>query len=201
MNPDPASTLARSLAAALVLGLAGGLAPAANAQTGDVIDGKPVITQLDLEGLEAGKTHMLYFESVEMGSGQHWYIPVVVAKGANPGSRVTLISGVHGDELTPVAVAHEVMGALDPGAMSGSVIAIMEFNRPGIEYVTRTWPMNNLGITTVDPNRVFPGNETGNTVQRQAWLLMEKLIRGNTDIAIDMHTGGNGSDFAHFVFA
>ena len=171
------------------------------AAEGDIIQGKPVIERLDVDALEAGKIHYLYFESVEMGSGQHWYIPVLVAKGAEPGKRILLIAGVHGDELTPVATVHEVFRKLDPTKLAGSVIAIVGVNRPGIESITREWPMKELGTTWVNPNRIFPGKESGNTVQRQAWLVMERLLKGNADVAVDMHTGGNGADFALFIFA
>lgn len=171
------------------------------AAEGDTIQGKPVIQKLDLDALESGKIHHLYFESVEMGSGQHWYVPVMVAKGAKPGKRVLLVAGVHGDELTPVATVHEVFEKLDPSALSGSVIALVGVNRPGIEYITRNWPMKNLGTAWVNPNRVFPGKEDGDSVERQAWLVMERLIKGNADVAVDMHTGGNGADFALFIFA
>ena len=171
------------------------------AAAGDSIQGIPVIDRLDVESLESGKLHRLYFESVEMGSGQRWYVPVMVAKGAKPGKRVLVVAGVHGDELTPVATVHEVFRKLDPTKLAGSVIGIVGINRPGIEYVTRTWPIKNLGTTWINPNRVFPGKETGNSVERQAWLVMEKLVKGNVDVAVDMHTGGNGADFALFIFA
>jgi len=108
---------------------------------------------------------------------------------------------VHGDELTPVATVHEVFRKLDPSTLSGTVIGIVGINRPGIEYITRTWPMKSLGTTWVNPNRIFPGKETGDTVERQAWLVMNRLVLGNVDVAVDMHTGGNGSDFALFIFA
>jgi len=184
----------------LVLGLSS-FSVSVTAAEGDIIQGKPVIERLDLEALESGKIHRLYFESVEMGSGQHWYVPVLVAKGAKPGKRILLVAGVHGDELTPVATVHEVFRKLDPAALSGSVIAIVGINRPGIEYITRNWPMKNLGTTWVNPNRIFPGKEDGDSVERQAWLVMERLIKGNADVAVDMHTGGNGADFALFIFA
>lgn len=32
-----------------------------------------------------------------MPTGQYWYASVTVAKGAKPGKRVVLTSGVHGD--------------------------------------------------------------------------------------------------------
>ena len=37
-----------------------------------------------------------------MVTGQHWYVSVIVAKGAQPGKRIALVSGVHGDEISPV---------------------------------------------------------------------------------------------------
>ena len=63
---------------------------AATVYTGDSVDGKKVISQLDLKDLEPGKIHKFLFEGVEMGTGQHWYVPVMVAKGAKPGKRLLL---------------------------------------------------------------------------------------------------------------
>ncbi len=185
----------------LLVLLLGAVSVSVTAAEGDSIQGKPVIERLDLDALESGKIHHLYFQSVEMGSGQHWYVPVMVAKGARPGKRILLVAGVHGDELTPVATVHEVFRKLDPSKLSGSVIGIVGINRPGIEYITRTWPVKNLGTTWINPNRVFPGKENGDSVERQAWLVMERLVKGNADVAVDMHTGGNGADFALFIFA
>jgi hypothetical protein len=64
--------------------------------TGDVIEGKKVVSALDVNDLESGKKHLLYFQGVEMPTGQHWYVSVTVAKGATPGKRGVLTSGVHG---------------------------------------------------------------------------------------------------------
>jgi hypothetical protein len=57
-----------------------------------------------------------------------------------------------------------------------------------------------LGHSLINPNRTWPGRETGNTVERHSWLLMNRLIKGNVDIGVDIHTGGNGIDFALFSF-
>ena len=48
---------------------------------------------------------------------------VTVAKGAKPGKRVVLVSGVHGDEMSSVHTVQTVMNQLDPGEMSGTVMA------------------------------------------------------------------------------
>ena len=41
--------------------------------TGDVIQGKKVVSALDVNDLEPSKKHLLYFQGVEMPTGQHWY--------------------------------------------------------------------------------------------------------------------------------
>jgi len=160
-----------------------------------------VISQLDVSDLAPGKTHRFMFQGVEMGTGQHWYVPVMVAKGANSGKRLLLVSGVHGDELNPIRVVQKVFADLDATKLSGSVIGIIGPSRPGVEHVTRMWPVSNLGVNLINPNRTWPGNEAGNTVERHSWLVMNRLIKGNADIGVDIHTGGNGIDFALFAFA
>ena len=66
----------RFIAFLLVLAL-GSITVSVSAAQGDRIQGKPVIDRLDLDALEPGKIHHLYFESVEMGSGQHWYLSLI----------------------------------------------------------------------------------------------------------------------------
>jgi predicted deacylase len=175
-------------------------AQAATVYTGDTIDGKKVIRQLDVADLAPGQIHKFLFEGVEMGTGQHWYVPVMVAKGVRPGKRLLLVSGVHGDELNPIATVQKVFAELDPTKISGAVIGVIGASRPGVEHTTRGWLWMDLGHSLVNPNRTWPGNESGNTVERHSWLLMNRLITGNVDIGVDIHTGGNGIYFGLFSF-
>src|SRR5215469_7477262 len=85
--------------------------------TGDVIEGKKVISALNVSDLEAGK-HLFYFQGVEMPTGQHWFVSVIVAKGAKPGKRILLSSGVHGDEMSSMGAVRAVMNQLNPAEMS-----------------------------------------------------------------------------------
>ena len=55
--------------------------------TGEVIQGKKVVSALDVNDLEPGQKHLLYFQGVQMPTGQFWYVSVMVAKGAKPGKR------------------------------------------------------------------------------------------------------------------
>jgi predicted deacylase len=170
--------------------------------TGDVIQGKRVISQLDVADLEPGKKHSFYFQGVQMGTGQHWYLPVVVAKGAKPGKRILLISGVHGDEVSPVDAVQRTMAALDPAQMSGTVTAVYDVSRPAKEGTTRMWPIAQWGGQLIDLNRVWPGDEQGgNAAVRHAGLVFNRLLKPNADHALDYHTAATGGDFTAFIFA
>src|ERR1700721_2623290 len=48
--------------------------------TGDIIEGKKVVSALDVNDLEPGKKHFLYFQGAGMPTGQYWYVPGRVAK-------------------------------------------------------------------------------------------------------------------------
>lgn len=170
--------------------------------TGDIVRGKRVVSSLDVNDLEPGKKHLLYFQGVEMPTGQHWYVSVTVAKGAKPGKRVVLVSGVHGDEMSSVHTVQTVMNQLDPAEMSGTVMAVTDVSRPALESMQRRWPNQGRGIDLVDMNREWPGNENGATApSRHAGLLFNRLLRPNADAAIDFHTGTTGFDVTAFNIA
>jgi predicted deacylase len=137
-----------------------------------------------------------------MGTGQHWYVPVTVAKGAKPGRRILLISGVHGDEISPVNAIQRTMAELDPATMSGTVTAVYDVSRPAKEGGTRMWPVAQWGGFKIDLNRVWPGDEDGgNAPTRHAGIVFNKLFKPNSDYALDYHTAATGTDFTAFIFA
>lgn len=170
--------------------------------TGDVIERKKVVSVLDVNDLEPGRKHLLYFQGVEMPTGQHWYVSVTVAKGARPGKRGVLVSGVHGDEMSSMHTVQTVMNQLDPAQMSGTVMAVTDVSRPALESMQRRWPNQGRGIDLIDMNREWPGNENGATApSRQAGLLFNRLLRPNADFAIDFHTGTTGFKVTAFNIA
>jgi len=169
--------------------------------TGDVIQGKRVISALDVHELRSGK-HFFYFQGVQMPTGQHWYVSVIIAKGAKPGKRITLVSGVHGDEMSPIVTVQNVMNQLDPAQMAGTVMAVLDVSRPALEGMARRWPNSSRGIDLIDINREWPGNENGASApSRHAALLFNRLLRPNSDYAIDFHCGTTGVDITAFNLA
>lgn len=177
-------------------------APSGTVYTGDVIQGKKVISALDVNNLEPGKKHLLYFQGVRMPTGQHWYVSVAVARGAKPGKRGVLTSGVHGDEMSSIHAVQTVMNQLDPAEMSGTVMAVTDVSRPALESMQRRWPNSGRGADLIDMNREWPGNENGFTAaSRHAGLVFNRLLRPNADFAIDFHTGTTGFEVTAFNIA
>jgi hypothetical protein len=170
--------------------------------TGDTIQGKKVVSALDVNDLQPGKKHLLYFQGVQMPTGQHSYVSVTIAKGAKPGKRVVLVSGVHGDEMSSVHTVQTVMNQLDPGEMSGTVMTVTDVSGPALQGMQRRWPNSGRGADLIDMNREWPGNENGATAaSRHAGLLFNRLLRPNADAAIDFHTGTTGFDVTAFNIA
>src|SRR5262245_39907943 len=183
-------------------GSAAGAASTGTVYTGDVIQGKKVVSSLDVNDLEPGKKHLLYFQGVQTPTGQHWYVSVIVAKGAKPGKRLTLTSGVHGDEMSSIRTVQTVMDQLDPTQMSGTVTAVLDIASPALESMQRRWHNSGRGIDLIDMNREWPGNENGATAtSRHAGILFNRLLRPNADIAIDFHSGTTGFEVLAFNIA
>jgi Predicted deacylase len=177
-------------------------APQGTVYVGDIIDGKKVVSKLDVNDLAPGQKHLLYFQGAEMPTGQHWYVSVTVARGAKPGRRGVLVSGVHGDEMSSIHTVQTVMDQLDPAQMSGTVMAVADVSRPALESMQRRWPNQGRGIDLIDMNREWPGNENGATApSRHAGLLFNHLLRPNADFAIDFHTGTTGFEVTAFNIA
>jgi predicted deacylase len=176
--------------------------PTGTVYTGDLIGGKKVISALDVKDLDPGRKHAFYFQGVQMPTGQHWYVSVMVAKGAKPGKRIALVSGVHGDEISPVHTIQTVMDQLNPMEMSGIVLAVLDVSRPAIEGMSRRWHNSGRGIDLIDINREWPGNEDGaGAPTRHAGLLFNRLLKSNADYAIDFHTSATGMDMSAFHLA
>jgi predicted deacylase len=170
--------------------------------TGDTIEGKQVITALDVKDLEPGQKHLFYFRGVQTPAGQHSYVSVMVAKGAQPGPRVALISGVHGDEISSIRTVQRVMEQLDPAEMSGTVLAVFDVSRPALITMQRRWPNTGRGFGLIDINREWPGNANGGTAaSRHAALVFSQLLAPNADYAIDFHTAATGMDMTDLLVA
>lgn len=96
--------------------------------------------------------------------------------------RITLVSGIHGDELEGQYICYEVMRRMkeNPRFLTGCVDVYPALNPMGIDMAHRTVPK--IGM---DLNRMFPGKEKGSMTDRLTAAIVDSII--GSDICIDLH--------------
>lgn len=96
--------------------------------------------------------------------------------------RISIVTGIHGDELEGQYVCFEVSKRIQehPEYLNGIVDIYPAMNPLGIDSITRGIPAFDL-----DMNRVFPGNEEGSMTEYVAAKIIDDLL--GSDLCIDIH--------------
>jgi hypothetical protein len=123
------------------------------------------------------------------GSEAATTIPFSLVNGARPGPVLALIAGVHGMEYTPILALQRLRTAIDPAALTGTVVLVHVANMPS--FLGRT--IYYSPIDGKNLNRVFPGRADGTVSERIADVLTREVIARATHV-MDVHCGdGNES--------
>lgn len=103
------------------------------------------------------------------------------ADGGN-GKRISIVTGIHGDELEGQYVCYEVIRKIkeNPGLLAGTVDIYPAMNPLGIDSITRGIPAFDL-----DMNRIFPGSLEDSMTEYLAAKIMEDLA--GSDLCLDIH--------------
>ncbi|MDD7739287.1 MAG: M14 family metallopeptidase [Fusicatenibacter sp.] len=98
------------------------------------------------------------------------------------GKRISIVTGIHGDELEGQYVCYEVARRIGehPEYLHGIVDIYPALNPFGIDSVTRGIPAFDL-----DMNRIFPGREDGDMNEYVASKIIEDLE--GSDLCLDIH--------------
>lgn len=102
--------------------------------------------------------------------------------GREPGPRLLITGGVHGDEFEPMGAIRRLIGELDRQRLKGSVTLVPVVNEPAFRRGQRT------AEDGLDLARTCPGRSDGSITEQIAFELAG-LIR-EADYYIDLHTGG-----------
>lgn len=90
--------------------------------TGDVVNGIPVISYLNLSDVPAPSVSRYYLRVGELNGGLPVHIPVFVARGTpeslETGKKLSLSAAIHGDELNGVRVIQRIFAQLE-GQVAG----------------------------------------------------------------------------------
>ncbi|MEZ5817816.1 MAG: succinylglutamate desuccinylase/aspartoacylase family protein [Hyphomicrobiaceae bacterium] len=108
-------------------------------------------------------------------------LPVHVLHGPRPGPAMFISAAIHGDELNGVEIIRRVLRTLQPGNISGTLLAIPVVNAYGFIGHSRYLPDRR------DLNRSFPGSGSGSLAARLAHLFLKEVVR-RCQVGIDLHT-------------
>lgn len=147
--------------------------------------------------IRTGEVTKVRIPIAEFADGGAVSLPVVTVGGRKDGPTLYLQAGIHGDELTGIAICREALRGLDPAGLAGTVVAIPVANVPS--YLTRTRGFLHEERWLIDINRIFPGNPSGLLTERIAHVLFNEFAR-NADFTIDLHSALAGCDIAPFVY-
>ncbi len=113
---------------------------------------------------------------------RHTFSP---SQSAKPAKRVSLVAGLHGDELEGLYICHRLMETLknleEQNAFKGEVHIYPAVNPQALETGTRLWP-----FFSVDINRTFGETNAPSLVTEASRTLLEDL-KSNSDLAVDFH--------------
>jgi hypothetical protein len=132
---------------------------------------------------ERGQTATGYLE-VPAGVDAATSIPVIVVHGVRPGPVLAIVSGAHGTEYASIIAVERLIGALDPAAMSGTVILVPLVNRASFDQkVVHVNPVDGKSM-----NRFYPGRSDGTQTERASYLITKEVVE-RCDHLIDLHGG------------
>ncbi|GCD90255.1 succinylglutamate desuccinylase/aspartoacylase family protein [Nocardioides sp. LS1] len=134
--------------------------------------------------VRAGKSQSLSLPITRLVTGADVELPVRVVHGREPGPTVWIDAAIHGDEAVGVEVVRQVLAALDPKTLCGTLIAVPIVNVLGFMTGSRYLPDRR------DLNRSFPGSARGSLASRIAHLMMTEVV-AKCEVGIDLHTGSD----------
>lgn len=152
------------------------------------------IRTIDIDSLEAGVIHNFWFDLVSGPFGNQISLPLIIAKGSEPGPTLGMTAAVHGNELNGIPVIHKFIKNINPKELKGIIIAIPVVNVPSFMRKKRRF------IDGTDLNHIMPGKEGGNVSEVYAYRFAEKILP-HFDYLIDLHTASFGRINSFYVRA
>ncbi|ORY13844.1 hypothetical protein BCR34DRAFT_647869 [Clohesyomyces aquaticus] len=147
--------------------------------TGDVLNGVPVISYLNLTDVPSQAISRYYLRVGELNGGIPLHLPVMVARGTSKsldtGKKLSLTAGIHGDELNGIRVIQTIFDQLQTqvSTLNGTVIAIPTVN---------------------------PGGNSARLLAYNVW----NNVWGNksqVDVGLDLHTPSSGDESSLWCYA
>lgn len=111
--------------------------------------------------------------------------PVIILHGARPGPVLWIQACIHGNEVGGTLALHRLLATLEPGRLSGTIVAVPVLNVPAFRARSRESPIDHANL-----NRVFPGNAAGRFSDQMADRIW-RTVRATATAALDLHSAGD----------
>ena len=157
-------------------------------------DDIPTIRELSIDLVPEGQIRHFWLELVRDGMGLPIRVPVMIARGAEPGDVVGLTAAVHGNELNGIPVIQRLFKELDPNQLKGTIVGVPIVNVPSLLRKKRRF------IDSVDLNHIMPGRADGNLSQVYAYRFFNRIIK-YLDYLVDLHTASFGRVNSYYIRA
>lgn len=129
-----------------------------------------------------------WFEATKLPTGTPECLPVIIAEGSNPGPTLWVTGGLHGDEVTSIATAQDVMTDDLAATLTGNVVCMPILNPAGVRRNHR-----NSYYHEEDPNRFFPYGHADSESPPGVQELIDRRIfdrfSATADALVSLHTG------------
>ena len=121
--------------------------------------------------------------SIPLAVHEHLMIQKRRIQNGNSKTRLSLVTGTHGDELEGQYLAYMVGSFIDEHIeqFDGILDIYPALNPMGIDSIMRGIPMFDL-----DMNRVFPGTKDGTTVEVICSSIIDDIA--GSDVCVDVHS-------------
>src|SRR6056297_1610373 len=133
-----------------------------------------------------------WFEVTDLPTGSPERLPVLIADGERDGPTLWITAAIHGDEVTAMAAAQDVMSETIELSIAGTVVCLPNLNPAGLRRTTRTSYYDDE-----DPNRYFPDPDAESSRPPSVQQLVDERIyeafADSADALVDLHTAHVGS--------
>jgi len=122
-------------------------------------------------------------------------IAVAVIRGAKPGPVVSFVAGSHGTEYSSIVAMQQLIGRIDPKALSGTVIVAPLLNVASFLAMTpHINPIDRKGM-----NAGYPGDPDGAQTARVLAAVQTQILMPS-DVVVDLHGGDLDEDLRPYSY-
>jgi len=148
--------------------------------------------QLGTADAAPGELATGWLDVTDLPTGTPERLPVLVAEGERDGPELWVTAAIHGNEVTGLAVAQDLLTDDLPGEIRGTVVCLPNLNPAGLRRTTRTSYYDDE-----DPNRYFPDPDAESSRPPSVQELIDERVyeafADSADALVDLHTAHVGS--------